>query len=233
MLKQKNRYGILSIIIIVLLGFVLPNFWKHQVKQLGVNPNYFHIGNNLIDFANLTTYSLLLFGIIGSVVSYIASIIIRNKLIEKIKKDYPDEKILCKFFPHVKVMSFVQFMIRGYFFGQIIFPFFLSNEITHIDMVTRQNLLFYFLYGLIGFAFAILFEAYVVVLTNKRLIGTFKWLGTTVLSFTDIKKIKKDFWGYNIISKNNINFPLKCSGQAEKCAKELMYLIKKEQVAPQ
>ena len=84
MLKQKTQYGILSIIIIALLGFVLPSFWKYQAKQLGVNPNYFHIGNNLVDFANLTTYSLLLFGIIGAVISYIVSIIIRNKLIEKI-----------------------------------------------------------------------------------------------------------------------------------------------------
>ena len=228
MLKQKTQYGILSIIIIALLGFVLPSFWKYQAKQLGVNPNYFHIGNNLVDFANLTTYSLLLFGIIGAVISYIVSIIIRNKLIEKIKKEYSDEKILCKFFPQVKAMSFVQFMIGGYFFGQIIFPFFLSNEITHIDMVTRQNLLLYFLYGLIGFVFAILFETYTVVLTNKRLIGTFKWLGTTVLPLTDIKKIKKDFWGYNIISKNNTNFPLKCSGQAKKCAKKLIHLIGQE-----
>ena len=43
-----------------------------------------------------------------------------------------------------------------------------------------------------------------------------------------IKKIKKDFWGYNIISKNNTNFPLKCSGQAEKCAKKLIHLIGQE-----
>ena len=48
------------------------------------------------------------------------------------------------------------------------------------------------------------------------------------IPLTDIKKIRKDFWGYNIISKNNTNFPLKCSGQAEKCAKKLIHLIGQE-----
>lgn len=223
--KEGNKHRILSVVIIVLLGFILPNLWKYQANQNGVNSNYFHIGKILVDFGNFTTYSMPICGVIGVIISYIISVVIRNSLIEKIKKEYPNEDILCKFFPQVRMISFVQFMIGGYFFGQIILPFFFSTEILHIDMVTRQNLLLYFLYGTAGFVFATLFEAYTVVLTNKRLIGTFKWLGCTILPIRDIKDIKKSFWGFDIMSKNNSRFPLKCSGQAEKCAKILKNLI--------
>ena len=85
MLKQKTQYGILSIIIIALLGFVLPSFWKYQAKQLGVNPNYFHIGNNLVDFANLTTYSLF-------------PLLYEINLLKKLKKSILMKKYYANFF---------------------------------------------------------------------------------------------------------------------------------------
>ena len=224
--KKKSKYGILSIIIIIVLGFIVPNFWRYKSNELGNNPNYFHMGENLIDFTNLTTYSMLIFGVIGVIASYTISVIIRNSIIEDIKSDYPDEKILYKFFPNVKTISFAQFMIGGYIFGQMIFPFFLSSEITHIDMVTRKSLLPFFLYGLAGFIFALLFEAYAVVLTNKRLVGRFRWLGKAMLPIKDIKKIRKTFGGYEVTSVDGSMFPLKYGTKAEKCGNKLEELMK-------
>ena len=98
MLKQKTQYGILSIIIIALLGFVLPSFWKYQAKQLGVNPNYFHIGNNLVDFANLTTYSLLLFGIIELLYHILSPLLYEINLLKKLKKSILMKKYYANFF---------------------------------------------------------------------------------------------------------------------------------------
>ncbi len=227
--KKRSKYGILSIIIITVLGFIVPNFWRYKANELGNNPNYFHMGENLIDFANLTTYSAIIFGIANVVLTYILSIILRNHIIRTNIQKYPNENVLVYFFPNVTIILLVQFCIGSYF-GQMIFPFFLSNEITHVDMVTRQSLLFYCLYGFAAIIFALLFEAYTVILTNKRLIGTFKWLGEKTVLIKDIKKIRKTFGGYEITSIDSSMFPLKYGTQAEKCGKKLEELIRQEKL---
>lgn len=153
------------------LGVLITIVLKGSGAHLGKNLEYIYFDGNVVSFPGMIVLFGLFFGILGSFLSYCISLILRKKVHEEIIKEFPQDKIILKYYPTVIPASIAQFAIVGGMLGGYIIPFFLFNEISHIDMVTRKNILFYIIYTIIGFLICLIWEVYTYFLTDKRAIG--------------------------------------------------------------
>lgn len=203
---------------------------KHSGDYLGGNLQYVHFNGNLVSTAGMTVLFTFIFGVLTILISNFISGILHKKLINKINKEYPNDKIIYFFYPSSISVSIVEFFIGGGFIGGYIIPFFIFDEITHIDMVTRQNL-FFFILAAIGMLVAyVLFKSYTLILTDRRIIGISygDFVRDTLFLFKDIKTIQKTFGGWEIISKDEVMLPLKCHPGAKIFYKKLKELLRME-----
>lgn len=235
--KYQLKWIPLTISSVLFFGCLLPSLIRHGGDHLGKNLQHVNHNGNLFSLPGITVLFGVVFGIFAIILSYFISVVLRKNLIRKIKQTFFQDKIVYMYHPMIMVSSLAQFAIGGGFFGGYIVPFFLFSEITHIDMVTRHNVVFYIIYGIIGFLICTLWETYTVFLTNKRIIGVSCGgsfiIRKTVLSFDDIKSINKTFGGWEIISKDGTMLPLKCHPKAKKFYNKLKELMNKEKINEQ
>ena len=215
--------------------YFISAYIQHSGDHLGPNPQYVYYNGNLVSFAGATILLTLIFGILTIFLSNIISSILHKKIIKKISKKHPYDKIICKFYPANAPMSIAEFGIGGASIGMYIAPLFIFKEITHIDIITRQNLSLLVLALTAVLTVIILFKSYTLVLTNKRIIGLSYGglVRNTLFSFDDIKSINKTFGGWEIISKDGTMLPLKCHPKAKKFYNKLKELMNKEKINEQ
>ncbi len=233
-IKNKNNNRTNGLVYACSLGILITIALKRSGINLGDNLQYIYLNGSPISFPEITILFGLIFGIFGSILSYFISVILRKKVYEEITKEFPQDKIIFKYYPTVIPTSIAQFAIVGGMMGGYIAPFFLFNEVSHIDMVTRTNLPFYIAYTIIGFLICVIWEAYTYFLTDKRVISAtlFKSIiiKKIIFPFKDIKTIKPIIGGWEIINKDNEKLPLKFNPNAKEFQAKLKKILKMEDV---
>lgn len=212
--------------------YFISSFIQHSGDHLGENPQFVYFQNNLVSLAGATVLFAIIFGLLTILISNIISMFLHKNLAKKATETYPHDKVIYIFHPSIISISIAEFYIGGGFIGGYIIPFFVFNNIGHIDMVTRQNLFIYTIAGVGVLLICILFKSYTLILTNKRIIGLSYGglVRNTLLSFGDIKAINKAFGGWEIISKDDAVLPLKCHTKAKMFYKKLKQLLKMENI---
>lgn len=210
---------------------MISSIIQHSGDYLGKNPEYVYFNNELVSLAGATVLLTVICGMFTILISNFISIFLHASLIDKIIKTYPKDFIVYKFHPLSISGALTEFFIGGGFIGGYVIPIFIFDEITHVDMVTKSNLIFY-IFATIGILIAwLLFKSYTLVLTDKRIIGLSygDFVRDTIMSFDDIKTINKTFGGWEVISKDDIVLPLKCHPKAKKFYKKLKQLMDREE----
>ncbi len=189
---------------------------------MGENPQYVYFNGSLVNFTGATLLLTLIFGVLGILICILVSSVLHKTLMNKITKEYPLDKIICKFHPTITTALPAEFFCGGFIGGYII-PLLLFSEIIHVDMVTRENLILYILFGAAALMGCILFGSYTLVLTNKRIIGVSYGglIKNTLCASEDIKTIQKTFGGWEIVLKSGDILPLRCHPKAKKFYEKL------------
>lgn len=202
--------------------YFLASYIQHSSDNLGENPQYVYFNGNLVNFIGITLLLTVIFGLLAIIICNFVSSFLHKMLIDKIIKQHPMDKIIYKFHPSVVTALPAEFFCGG-FIGAYIIPLFLFNEISHVDMVTRQNLILYALFGMAALTTCTLFASYTLVMTDKKIIGISYGglIRNTLCTFNDIKTIQKGFGGWEVIFKDNTILPLKCHPKAKKFYKKL------------
>ncbi len=205
--RQKKK-EILNTVIIIILAFILPAIARAGRYKLGNNPEFILVKDNIINLPSIGIYLVLIFGSLTTILMYIIHISVKKSVLKYYRKKYCNENILCFYNPMIKALVIFSFIV-GALLGTHFFPFLISEDITHLDFITRENVLFYFLYVIFALIGLQGLCGYTVILTDKRLIGTYKWYGENIVLLKDIKEIKKTPLGYEVITNYNFMFPLK------------------------
>lgn len=215
--------------------YFIASYIQHSGDYLGENPQYVYFNGSLVSLAGATVLFTILFGILTIFTSNFISKFLHQSLLNKIIKMYPKDIIVYKFCPSSISVSLIEFFIGGGFIGGYIIPIFIFDEITHIDTVTKSNLIF-FVFIAAGILFAwLLFKSYILVLTNKRIIGLSYggFVKDIIMLFDDIKTIQKSFGGWEVIFKDGTSLPLKCHPKAKNFYEKLKQLKNKEEINEQ
>ncbi len=202
--------------------YFIASYIQHSGDHLGENPQYVYFNGSLVSFIGITLLLTVIFGLLAIIICNFISGFLHKMLIDKIIKQYPLDKIVYKFHPSVATTLPAEFFCGG-FIGAYIIPLFLFNEISHVDMVTRQNLILYALFGMAALTACVLFVSYTLVITDKKIIGISYGglIRNTSCTFDDIKTIQKVFGGWEVIFKDGTILPLKCHPKARKFYEKL------------
>lgn len=207
--------------------YFIASYIQHSGDHLGKNPQYVYFNGSLVNFTGATLLLTLIFGLLGILICIFVSSVLHRMLINKAIKQYPKDKIIYKFQPSILTALPAEFFCGGFFGGYII-PLLLFSEIIHVDMVTRENLILYVIFGVAALTGCILLGSYTLILTNKKIIGMSYGGIIKNIMYTpeDIKAINKAFGGWEIVLKSGDILPLKCHPKAKKFYEKLKQLLK-------
>lgn len=208
------------------IGFILL---KHSKDYLGSEPEYLHCGKILVSSSGVSLLFTFISGIFISLLSYFLFKYLHKKLMKNFIEEHPFEKIIFTCTPRVIAISFTQFFVTGSFFGFCILPFVFFDEISHIDMITKDNFMFWIFLGIFIFITLLYRQTYTIILTDEKIIAIALNAEDKHLEiyYKEIEEIQKSFGGYNIISKNNNAIMLKCDPCVKKCYKVLRKILEK------
>ena len=202
--------------------YFITGLIQHSGDHLGENPEYVIFMNNSVSLTSISLQFALIFGLLGVTICIFITSILHKILINNFFKDHPFEKIVYKFHPSALTILPAEFFCCS-FFGVYMVPLLIFNELIHIDMVTKENLIFYALFTIVPITGCILMGSYTLILTNNKIIGiSFGGLvKNTLCSFRDIKTIRKTSGGWEIIFKDDNILPLKGHPKAKKFYEKL------------
>ena len=211
--KPKDAY--IQLAMLATVGFGLQTYWRYESSRLGDNSGTLQLSQTNFFALKSTPMNV---GIIFMFIFLIASLLLYpflsyfcHKAIKKsiLKKD-PKEKIVFTYKPLAPVFRlvpifapFALYAASGWFFGCYIIPFLIFPNITHIDMVTHNNLFLYMILFFILLLSAFAFQYNTVILTEKQLINSFPFLPfwTKNILLNDIKHIQQIDNAFIISSK--------------------------------
>ena len=236
--KKVQRNYIISFIVLILTILMFKYFSHSNIQEFGLNSNNTQLlGNAAIDIEQYTLVIGFIFSLISLLVLFVLSKIYRKWFVRKVEQKYPDEKIIYTHLTHYGVIRVMFWMLPGFFFGTWVFPFFVSQNLTHIDMVNNNNYLLFALFSILLAYFCLFATNTIAVLTNKRFVRHITFLKMFTDNFNtvpveNIVKIQLTNYVagkyYDFISQDN-NFVRLYPLNNKKEADDLIDFIKNEQ----
>lgn len=169
--KNVKRNYIIFFIVLILAILMFKYFSYSNLQKFGLNPQNVQLLNNAA--VNIEQYTLaigFIFSFISLAVLFILSKIYRKWFVNKVQQKYPDEKIVYSHLTHYGAVRVIFWMLPGFFFGAWVFPFFVSQDLTHIDMVNNNNYLLFTLFSILLAYFCLFITNTITILTNKRFV---------------------------------------------------------------
>lgn len=189
------------------VGFGLQTYWRYESARLGDNSGTLQLTQSTFFGLESTPMNI---GVVFMIIFFIASLLLYPfiapfcyKIIERrIKRKNPKERIIFAYRPFA-FSATIFYAISGFFLGCYIIPFLFFSNMTHIDMVTHNNLTLYLLLCFILLLSAFTFQYNTVILTNEQIINSFPFfpLWTKSMFLKNLKYVQKIENTLAIISK--------------------------------
>lgn len=183
-----------------------------------------------INLDNLILLIYIVAGLFTAGINYLFGICFRNNNVNKIKKEYPSDKIEYFYMPLISLMTFAQFCvgvyIAYYILSYFVFPDFMQIHSSHSMLYLKA------FYGILAFCFCLALTSYTVILTNKRIIGIFLLdiLKRTQVLYSEIKEIKVRKNKISVYSKDKSAFPLVNIKESRICFEKLKKFLESEKL---
>ena len=230
--ENKGGWNIWHVLIYCFFAIGTPTFLKYQANILGPNEKYIYSSYSFpVNIENISMILGFATFFIVFILSIILSPLLRKLFYKSVAKRYSNEKIIYFYYPLVNFMHWVTACVGG-FIGCYIVPFFIYPSLNHIDMVTRDNMLFYSIFIFFLLASCIGFQYCAIVLTNKRIAKVISFVLQDIveISLNNIKNTSNEGKLFVVYSKNNGRIVLTPSSKAKECQKKLIELLNKGKI---
>lgn len=183
-----------------------------------------------INLDNLILLIYIVAGLFTTGINYLSGICFRNINVNKIKKEYPSDKIEYFYMPLIKLITFIQFCV-GVYVADCILSYFVFSDFIQINSSFSMLYLKAF-YGIFAFCFCLVLTSYTAILTNKRIIGIFLFdiLKRTQVLYSEIKQIELKRSKIYIYQKDKCAFHLVNRKEARICLEKLKKLLESENI---
>lgn len=183
-----------------------------------------------INLDNLILLIYIVAGLLTAVINYLFGICFRNINVNKIKKEYPSDKIEYFYIPLIGLITFAQFCV-GVYIAYYILSYFVFTDFMQIHSNLGMLYIKAF-YGIFAFCFALVLTSYTVILTNKRIIGVFLLdiLKRTQVLYSEIKEIQVRKNKISVYPKDKSAFPLVNRKESRICFERLKKLLESEKL---
>ena len=143
-----------------------------------------------INLDNLILLIYIVAGLFTAVINYLLGIYFRNINVNKIKKEYPSDKIEYFYMPLISLITLAQFCV-GVYIADYILSYFVFSDFMQINNSLGMIYIKAF-YGIFAFCIGLVLTSYTIILTNNRMIGIFLLdiFKRTQVLYSEIKEIQ-------------------------------------------